>query len=1000
MSDKENPKEIKKSIFPNGGKMGELVSSMDWSKTPLGPIEKWPQSLKTTVGLCLASNFPIAIAWGPHRVQIYNDGYWPICGEKHPASMGQDFKECWEAPWPVIGEAFESAANGQTKFLSNQRMFLNRYGFLEETFFTFTFSPVMDETGEVGGLFHPVTELTQQSIGERRLELLQKIGSGTIKTTTIKETISILMEILNENDLDIPFSALYLLNPAGSKATLEAFSGKQPKNNLLNLPLIPIEDLANGIWPLKNVLNNKQPFVIEDLQALFGDFECGPYPEPPKSAYLFPIELPNLPNLFGFFIAGVSSRRPLDESYKTFYHLLNATINNALTKAKANEDEEKRIKSLLELDKAKTAFFSNISHEFRTPLMLMLGPIDNLLNDKNQPLSPDQKQQMSMLHRNALRLQRLVNNLLDFSKIESGRIDAQFYPTNLSSYTNELASMFRSTVEKTGLEFKVNCVPLSQPVYVDHDMWEKIVLNLLSNAFKFTFQGSISLSMEETPKGIVLLVKDTGEGISLEDLQHLFSRFYRAQGTKSRSFEGSGIGLAFINELIKLHGGTISATSEIGKGSVFKVFIPFGKNHLPPENVVEENLQVKASNKSGIFLSEMDEWADKHVEDAEVIPIFNGLEHPNKKALLLLVDDNADMLDYVSRILIQNPDWEIAKAGNGIEALAFIEKNRPSLILSDIMMPGMDGFEFLKRIRSDARTSRIPVILLSARAGEEASIEGLEKGADDYIVKPFSGRELYARVKNQLIMAAIRTDNKDLMKIWELKNREMEEMTYIASHDLQQPLNTITTMLQMMEAEYGVQMDDSAKTYLKYALDSSLSMKGLILALLDYSRLGLEEPIESIDCNAIIEDLKVTLFSIISEKKAVLETGPLPILKGYPTKLKLLFQNLINNAIKFQAPGSIPKINITAKEIEGVYEFSVQDNGIGIEKKNFQKVFKIFQRLHTKKEYEGTGIGLAHCKKIVELHLGDIRVESEPGVGTTFFFTIKKNLELKLNKLN
>src|SRR5690349_19792058 len=160
-----------------GGEMGKLVRSMDWSKTPLGPIELWPQSLRTTVSLCLASNFPISLAWGPHRVQIYNDGYWPICGEKHPHSMGQDFKECWFSAWPAIGAAFESASAGKSAFLENQRMFLDRNGYLEETFFTFSFSPITDETGGVGGLFHPVNELTQQTLAERRLKLLRDLAA-------------------------------------------------------------------------------------------------------------------------------------------------------------------------------------------------------------------------------------------------------------------------------------------------------------------------------------------------------------------------------------------------------------------------------------------------------------------------------------------------------------------------------------------------------------------------------------------------------------------------------------------------------------------------------------------------------------------------------------------------------------------------------------------------------------------------------------------------------
>src|SRR3954471_10463459 len=186
-----------------GGEMGKLIRSMDWSKTPLGPIGSWPQSLRTTVSLCVASNFPISLAWGPDHVQIYNDGYWPICGGKHPHSMGQDFSECWASAWPVIGKAFERALGGETSYLENQRMFLDRNGYLEETFFTFSFSPIRDESGGVGGLFHPVTEVTSKLLSERRTRALRDLADRTGKARTVEEVFSMATQVLAENNLDL-----------------------------------------------------------------------------------------------------------------------------------------------------------------------------------------------------------------------------------------------------------------------------------------------------------------------------------------------------------------------------------------------------------------------------------------------------------------------------------------------------------------------------------------------------------------------------------------------------------------------------------------------------------------------------------------------------------------------------------------------------------------------------------------------------------------------------
>src|SRR6266487_1492995 len=212
-----------------GGEMGKLVRSMDWARTPLGDISRWPQSLRTTVSLCLASNFPISLAWGPRHVQIYNDGYWPICGGKHPGSMGQDFSECWASAWPAIGEAFERALTGETSYLENQRMFLDRNRYLEETFFTFSFSPICDETGGVGGLFHPGTETTRKMVGERRTRALRELAARSGKAQTTDEALTLAVRALSEFDLDVPFAMVYVLDPPTREARLRARSAAAPE---------------------------------------------------------------------------------------------------------------------------------------------------------------------------------------------------------------------------------------------------------------------------------------------------------------------------------------------------------------------------------------------------------------------------------------------------------------------------------------------------------------------------------------------------------------------------------------------------------------------------------------------------------------------------------------------------------------------------------------------------------------------------------------------------
>src|SRR4030081_3073809 len=432
-----------------GGEMGKLIRSMDWSKTPLGPIESWSQSLRTTVSLCLASNFPIALAWGPKHVQIYNDGYWPICGDKHPRSMGQDFTECWAAPWPVIGEAFARALAGETSFLENQRMFLDRNGYLEETFFTFSFSPIRDDAG-VAGLFHPVTETTSRMLRERRTRALRDLAARAGKAQTIEEACTLAAQTLSEYQLDLPFVLFYLFDDGAKEARLVASTGLS-QECIATAAVVDLDASQPSAWPLSEVARNGSALLVDDLETRFGQLSCGEYPESVKQALLLPIGPPGCERPVGVLVAGVSCRLALNETYRSFYDLLAAAVTTEVANAGAYEEERKRAEALAEIDRAKTAFFSNVSHEFRTPLTLMLGPLEDELAERASPLPPARRERLETAHRNSLRLLKLVNTLLDFSRIEAGRVQATYEATDPAAYTAELASVFRSAVEEAGL---------------------------------------------------------------------------------------------------------------------------------------------------------------------------------------------------------------------------------------------------------------------------------------------------------------------------------------------------------------------------------------------------------------------------------------------------------------------------------------------------------------------------------------------------------------------
>ena len=787
-------------FLSGGGEMGARIRAKDWSRTSLGPIESWPHSLRTTVSICLASDLPICIIWGPDLVQIYNDGYRVICGEKHPRSMGQNFAECWREAWPVIGDAHDSALAGDTAFLENQHIFLERHGYVEECFFTFSFSPIRDESGRVVGLFHPVIEMTAKMLGERRTRALREVAARTANAKTVHEACAFAAQSLSDQELDVPFALMYVFDGVEASARLVASSG--------------IRDSAEGhamsygipkVWPLAEVPEERHGVVVEQLGALFEDFRCGPYPESPREAVALPLVLPGGERPVGVLIAGVSGRLKLNQAYRDFYELLGAAVTTAVASGRAFEEERKRADALAELDRAKTAFFSNVSHEFRTPLTLMLGPLEELKAQFGRSSSAGilpEYQQLDLVQRNALRLLKLVNTLLDFSRIEAGRVHARYEITDLASLTAELASVFRSAIEKAGLRLIIDCPSLHEEVYVDREMWEKIVLNLLSNAFKFTLKGEIEVSLKDSGAGhaergeqseervlgnhVLLSVRDTGSGITPDQLGKIFERFHRVPGAEGRTHEGTGIGLALVQELARLHGGVVSVDSLYGKGSTFHVSIPFGKDHLPHKQVDASRSPAPTALGVAPFVEEALRWLpEEHSEELRVLSTEREYQdtqsikllgtrhaaHSKTRPLVLVADDNADMRQYIARLLAER--YAVKVASNGEAALAVVREESPDLVLSDVMMPRLDGFGLLHALREDPATKTIPVILLSARAGEESRIEGLEEGADDYLIKPFSARELLAKVTSHLNISRVRKETQNEL---EQRNGELTRL--------------------------------------------------------------------------------------------------------------------------------------------------------------------------------------------------------------------------------
>jgi len=730
------------------------VRTLDWSQTPLGDPSGWPQSLRTIVRILLTSRYAMWMGWGPELTFLYNDTYGQMTlGDKHPWALGKPAREVWSEIWDEIGPRIERVlANGKATWDEALLLFLERSGYPEETYHTFSYSPLEDDAGRTAGMLCVVTEETERVIGERRLRSLRELAEELTSAGSEAQVLEAVSRSLERNNKDIPFALVYLLQ-SPQKARLAAKSGIEGSH-----PAAPIvlETGQVSAWPLFDFSGEPKIRIVEDLRSQFESLPRGSWPEPARSAVMVPLQRQNQEAPLGFLIAGLNPFRPFDTEYEGFVNLLGGQIGAAISNARAYDEEKHRAESLAEIDRAKTTFFTNISHEFRTPLTLMLGPLEDLVgkDDADSKIGIAEREELKRIHRNATRLLKLVNTLLEFSRIEAGRATANYELTDLPAYTAELAGVFRAATEKAGLALNVHCDRFNSEVAIDREMWEKIVLNLISNAFKFTFEGSISVRLKQDAAAdeFSLTVSDTGIGIPEAELPRLFKRFHRIEGGQGRSFEGTGIGLALVHELVRLHGGNISVESQLGKGTSFTITIPF--RH---EAKLAKELSGSPIGRGTLALNSMQETI-RWLPDALSGPGHGGSSKSRSasgdlrsgRARILFADDNPDMRDYVERLL--SAKWEVLRVSNGREALEAAIAQCPDLIVSDVMMPEMDGFELLNALRANASTRLIPVILLSARAGEEAHIEGLQAGADDYLVKPFNARELIARVNTQLAL--------------------------------------------------------------------------------------------------------------------------------------------------------------------------------------------------------------------------------------------------------
>ena len=646
-----------------------------WETTPLGAPEGWPAALATAWSICLHSRFPMILFWGDELIQLYNAAFVPILGKKHPAAMGMRAADCWHEIWDQIGPMLRSGLErGDATFSEDFRLLIERGGAgFEECYFTFSYSPVPGEGGHIDGVFCVVTETTRIVQGRRRMQTLHDLEHVVRDASDGRDAVAAAVRLLAAS-ADATAARAEIIDPTLDE-TIVAAAGDDDARLVIDEPLA-------------------------DEAGTVGRLRLAPNPV-----------------------------CPLDDDYRSFFRLAANQLGAGLARVFAREHERRRARELEELDRAKTTFFSSVSHEFRTPLTLMLGPLDDLVRTL-----PDfeQRRNAELARRNAIRLRKLVNTLLDFAHVESGRHEMQVAAIELDELIGDIASEFRSAFAAVGLTLDVHA-NRPGPVRVDRAMFEKIVMNLLANALKFTAAGGVRVETTESHGQYVLRVSDTGVGIAPEDLTRVFERFRRSAATTARSHEGSGIGLALVRELTRMHGGEITVESTVGAGSTFTVRLPLERPNVPSAPTTETGASTRAAR-------------EEFLEEAAALARGAGEQQTadDDPARIVFADDNADLRAYVTRLL--GARYRVEAVRDGVELLAAVERARPALVIADVMMPRMDGIGALRALRADPRTADLPFLLLSARAGDEAVAAGLSDGADDYIVKPFVASELLARV--------------------------------------------------------------------------------------------------------------------------------------------------------------------------------------------------------------------------------------------------------------
>jgi signal transduction histidine kinase len=540
--------------FPTSGsnEMAGRINAFNWSRTSLGPIEGWPQSLRTALGILLSSRFPMQLLWGEEYVHFYNDAYLPIAADKHPDALGQIGAAIWPEVWHVVGPMLDEVrATGEATWSDDQLLVLNRNGSLEEGYFTFSYGPVHGDSGAVDGIFIAVTETTRRVVGERRLRTVRDLGAALARVTEEEQLHHVACEVFARSDADLPFALVYALREGQA---FELVCAVPPEAG----------DEACGRWPLQAALETRQSLLVEGL----GDWPpTGPWEVPAGAALVIPLLPSAIGQPVGCMVAGISSRARLDADYHEFLERISTLLANAIASARAYAAANRAVRM-------RDDFLSIAAHELKTPLTPIIGRLQLIRRRlAREGVDPRHLQAIEAVAVDAERLTAMIDALLDLSRLRDGQLAIERAPLDLREIARRIVDEVQSTLTGHTITLSLD----ERPVTVEGDALrlEQVVRNLVSNAVKYSpGGGDIGLSVGPQGHLVRLVVRDEGIGIPREALPQLFDRYYRADNVEEASVGGLGVGLFVAHEIVRLHGGSINVESRLGAGSNFTVLLP------------------------------------------------------------------------------------------------------------------------------------------------------------------------------------------------------------------------------------------------------------------------------------------------------------------------------------------------------------------------------------------------------------------------------------------